>query len=102
MGALKPLVDRLESKLDKSGECWMWTGAKRPNGYGVIGMPRGGVESVHRVSYEIYVGPIPDAHHIDHLCRNPAIKACGNGVVPQQAFAALGVLWSRVLEEVAA
>lgn len=38
----------------------------------------------------------------DILARNPAIKACGNGVVPQQAFAALGVLWSRVLEEVAA
>ena len=75
MGALKPLADRLESKLDKSGECWMWTGAKRPNGYGAIGMPRGGVESVHRVSYEIYVGPIPDEHHIDHLCRN---RGCAN------------------------
>lgn len=33
----------------------------------------------------------------DILRRNPAIKACGNGVVPQQAFAALGILWSRVL-----
>lgn len=33
----------------------------------------------------------------DILRRNPAIKACGNGVVPQQAFAALTVLWSRVL-----
>ena len=33
----------------------------------------------------------------DILRRNPAIKACGNGVVPQQAYAALTVLWSRVL-----
>lgn len=32
----------------------------------------------------------------------PAIKACGNGVVPQQADAALGALWPRVLEQVAA
>lgn len=30
------------------------------------------------------------------LARNPAIKACGNGVVPQQAYAGLGVLWPRV------
>lgn len=33
----------------------------------------------------------------DILKRNPAIKACGNGVVPQQAFAALATLWSRAL-----
>lgn len=32
----------------------------------------------------------------DILKRNPAIKACGNGVVPQQAFAALSILWARV------
>lgn len=38
----------------------------------------------------------------DILKRNPAIKACGNGVVPQQAFAALGVLWPRALEWVLA
>lgn len=33
----------------------------------------------------------------DILKRNPAIKACGNGVVPQQAYAALTILWARVL-----
>ena len=32
----------------------------------------------------------------DVIGRNPAIKACGNGVVPQQAYAALGVLWNRI------
>ncbi|MCE0510866.1 hypothetical protein LVJ59_17600 [Microbacterium sp. KKR3/1] len=37
----------------------------------------------------------------DIIARNPAIKACGNGVVPQQAYAGLGVLWSRVREAVA-
>lgn len=34
----------------------------------------------------------------DILKRNPAIKACGNGVVPQQAFAALSILWARVMQ----
>lgn len=37
----------------------------------------------------------------DILGRNPAIKACGNGVIPQQAFAALNVMWPHVLREVA-
>lgn len=37
----------------------------------------------------------------DVIGRNPAIKACGNGVVPQQAYAGLGVLWPRVRQEVA-
>lgn len=31
------------------------------------------------------------------LTRAGQIKACGNGVVPQQAFAALATLWSRAL-----
>lgn len=75
MGAFKPLLDRLEAKLDKSGDCWLWTGAKRQSGYGVIGMPRHGVASMHRVAYELYVGPIPDGLAIDHLCGN---RACAN------------------------
>ncbi|OJU39712.1 MAG: hypothetical protein BGN97_00385 [Microbacterium sp. 69-10] len=38
----------------------------------------------------------------DILGRNPAIKACGNGVVPQQAYAALEIMWSRMAWELAA
>lgn len=43
----------------------------------------------------------PAGHVTDVLARNPAIKACGNGVVPQQAYAALDELWGRVLESIA-
>lgn len=75
MGAYKPLAERLEAKLDKSGECWIWTGAKRQAGYGVIGLPRHGVGSVHRVSYELHNGPIPEGLHLDHLCGN---RLCAN------------------------
>ena len=29
----------------------------------------------HRVAYELFVGPIPDDHQIDHLCRNtPCVR----------------------------
>jgi hypothetical protein len=37
--------------------------SRHKNGYG------------HRVSYELFVGPIPEGTQIDHLCRN---KACVN------------------------
>ncbi|MEO1065368.1 MAG: HNH endonuclease signature motif containing protein, partial [Actinomycetota bacterium] len=30
---------------------------------------------VHRLVYEELVGPIPDGHQIDHLCR---VRLCGN------------------------
>jgi DNA (cytosine-5)-methyltransferase 1 len=42
---------------------------------------------------------LPAGWVTDILDRNPAIKACGNGVVPQQAYAALDVLWGRVLDQ---
>lgn len=69
------LEQRLLSKTDRSGNCWVWLGSKLKSGYGQIGVqgatpdlyrPR----MVHRVSYEIFVGPIPDGLEIDHLCRN--------------------------------
>ncbi len=51
-------------------EHWIWTGAKNPGGYGVIGAgARGqGNKLAHRLSYELFVGPIPEGLHIDHLC----------------------------------
>lgn len=58
-------------------ECWLWTGPVGSSGYGVIGIGgRGeGTEYVHRLSYEIHAGPIPDGMHVDHLCR---VRVCVN------------------------
>lgn len=64
-------VDRFWSKVDKSGECWVWTAAKFGNGYGLFKPDyRGKSCLAHRVAYEIVVGPIPEGLTIDHLCRN--------------------------------
>jgi len=49
--------------------CWNWTGAKTAKGYGRFHL--GGNKHAHRVSYEIYKGPIPNGLVLDHLCRNP-------------------------------
>ena len=41
-------------------------------GYGRCHGPDGRLAATHRLSYELFVGPIPDGLVIDHLCRNPA------------------------------
>ena len=63
------LRERVLSRLviDSSG-CLLWTGAVNKGGYGVVGIgPR--IEYVHRLMYRWFIGPIPDGHQIDHLCR---------------------------------
>lgn len=65
------LSARFWSKVDKSGDCWVWTSAHFPNGYGTFGIG-GRSFLVHRLSYTWSVGPIPDGLIIDHLCRNRA------------------------------
>lgn len=49
-------------------ECWIWQGACDRAGYGVIVRDRQSYRA-HRVSYEIFIGPIPPGLVIDHLCR---------------------------------
>ncbi len=61
---------KFESKIDKRGDCWIWTGALFVSGYGKI--QRGGKRlRAHRVSYELFVGEIPDGLHVLHDCDNP-------------------------------
>jgi hypothetical protein len=69
---------RFLSKIDASGDCWIWTGARNTDGYGIFGFRDPGVRNgvrhqvAHRSAWEILVGPIPDGLVIDHLCRTPA------------------------------
>lgn len=66
-------VERLERYTDRTETCWLWTGAKS-NGYGQLGVD-GKNRLVHRLSYELYIGPIPEGLIIDHLCR---VRHCLN------------------------
>src|SRR5262245_1991367 len=56
-------------RIDRSGACWLWTGAKTTAGYGVARLD-GRNRYVHRTVYEMLVGPIPPGLEADHLCRN--------------------------------
>src|SRR5574337_677951 len=64
------LPQRFWGKVDKSGECWLWTSATN-KGYGLF-MLDGKAQWAHRLTYEDANGPIPEGREIDHICRNPA------------------------------
>jgi hypothetical protein len=78
------LLERFNKKYEPEpmSGCWLWTGALiGSSGYGFIGYggrkPNGTsmYQLAHRISYELFKGPIPDGLQIDHLCR---VHGCVN------------------------
>lgn len=49
--------------------CWLWTGVTGSDGYGRRKF-KGAKPVVHRVAYELFIGPIPPGMQIDHVCHN--------------------------------
>ena len=68
-----PLPERFWQRVDKTGDCWLWTG-HTGRGYGRLTV-HGKYTMAHRYAYELLVGPIPEGLTLDHLCRN---RACVN------------------------
>jgi hypothetical protein len=67
------LAQRLDRRLDKSGECWVWTGyCQSRGGYGRIGVGNRKMEGTHRVAWELANGPIPPGMMVLHSCDVPA------------------------------
>lgn len=68
---LPPVEQKLMARVQRTETgCWEWTGSRTAGGYGQI-RRRYVVYGAHRLSYETFVGPIPEGLHLDHLCRNP-------------------------------
>lgn len=67
-GPVTDLLDRLGTKFTVGDGCWEWTGARKSNGYGHLKVGAQ-YRNAHRVLYELLVGPVPDDHDLDHLCR---------------------------------
>lgn len=61
--------DRFWSKVDKSGDCWMWMSSRSPQGYGTFRF-EGKTKSAHRLVYQQEVRELRPDEHLDHLCRN--------------------------------
>ncbi len=68
------LRERFEAKFYVTPGCWIWTGSKAGNGYGQI-WKDGRLARVNRVSYELYIGPIPDGLVVRHKCD---VRLCVN------------------------
>lgn len=70
--------DKILARADRSGDCWLWMGYVRTDGYGVLTQLVSGRITplyAHRLSYESFTGHIPDGYQIDHLCR---VRHCVN------------------------
>lgn len=63
------MVERFWSFVDKSGECWTWTG-RTTDGYGRFSV---GTKTLaaHRVSWHLHFLPIPSDILVCHRCDNP-------------------------------
>ncbi len=66
--------ERFLAKIDRSDldGCWIWTGALDRGGYGLF---KSRQVMAHRFAYELWVGPIAEGLHIDHLCY---VRPCVN------------------------
>jgi hypothetical protein len=67
--------ERFWSKVDRSGDCWLWTAGRTCKGYAEFYLG-GTMKYGHRIAYEWAHGPIPDDRELDH--RHTCPKHCVN------------------------
>jgi hypothetical protein len=65
-----PINEHFWTKVDRSGDCWLWMAARRPSGYGTYYIDRVPMLA-HRVAWELTYGPIPKGLWICHSCDTP-------------------------------
>lgn len=66
------IEERLSRRSMKTAcGCILWLGSTDPKGYGRLHNSKGS-RHVHRIAYELAVGPIPPGMELDHLCRIPS------------------------------
>lgn len=61
---------RFWGKVDRTGECWVWTGYKTPQGYGKFQYAHGKPMLAHRYAYYLGAGEWPK-NFACHKCDNP-------------------------------
>ena len=70
---MKSLREKFDGRyvVDEVSGCWNWTRGRFRRGYGAIAHGKKTLKA-HRVSYELFTGPIPDGLFVCHRCDNPA------------------------------
>lgn len=72
------VLNRFMQKIEKTDDCWLWTGGKNYKGYGVFNVIIDGhfkARTAHRISYEHHHNTIPTGLVVRHKCRS---KHCVN------------------------
>lgn len=76
----KKQADRFWSKVDKSGDCWIWTAGRSSENYGRFQINEKGWRNgrpvqknvvAHRLAWELTNGPVSDDLVVMHICDNP-------------------------------
>jgi hypothetical protein len=74
----KPIDDilRFWSYMDIKDlfDCWEWQGELDKSGYGEFRF-NSKMQTIHRISYQLYHGMIPEGKQVNHTCHN---RKCGN------------------------
>ena len=63
-------MERFWSKVDKSGDCWIWIGSKDKHGYGRFRLNNKNMKA-HRISFALQHGEIDSSKCVCHVCDTP-------------------------------
>lgn len=63
-------IPRFWAKVEKTDTCWLWTGKRNRDGYGLSAFHYR-CHPAHRVVWEMTYGPIPEGLRVCHHCDNP-------------------------------
>lgn len=72
---MSPDEERFWTRVNKTETCWLWTGGRVPDGYGMFRANKTQMNT-HRWAWLFTHGTLPPkGTHLDHLCR---VRACVN------------------------
>ena len=68
------IAQKFWSRVDKTGDCWVWTGEKNNKGYGRVSVGRMNRRRflAHRLSLELNGSTLAKTDCVIHSCDNPA------------------------------
>lgn len=84
VGSSRLVTAFLDGRPSDPDACWPWPYARSTQGYGRVTVA-GRQLQVHRVIYELFIGPIPAGLEVDHTCHNDDASCAGGAACPHRA-----------------